>query len=267
MRKYRHKIKKYKHKKASKRFFWFGFFFGVILASAFYFFIFSPAFQIKEIRVSGNIKVPVEELKNTIGQQIEKKIIFFSSKSIFLTDLGNTKEIILKSLPRVAKITLERKFPNVLAAQIEEREPVAIFCQDQDCFFIDREGVIFDLVRNDISNGAEGPPMLKIKKSEPSILELGKGVVDKEKITQILTINSKSAILFEEILVVSERRFDAKTLEGFEIYFNPQRDLGWQLEKLKILLIEKIPPENRRNLKYIDLRFDKIYIYPEDYSM
>jgi len=257
MRKYHYKAKKQKRKKVSRKFFWFGFLFGAILASAFYFFIFSSVFQIKEIRVSGDMKVPIEELRNIISEKTEKKIAFFNLKNILLTNLEEVNETILKNFPQIAKVTLEKKFPNVLAAQIEERKPAAFFEQDGRCFFIDNEGVIFKEVI-----GTESK-MLKIKLNSPVALELGNEVIDKEKIGEILEINSKSAIPLEEILIVSEGRFNAKTQEGWEIYFNPQRDLAWQLEELSILLREKIPPEDRKNLKYIDLRFDKIYIYPE----
>jgi len=37
------------------------------------------------------------------------------------------------------------------------------------------------------------------------------------------------------------------------------------LTELSILLKERIPPEKRRNIEYIDLRFEKIYIFPETY--
>ena len=69
----------------------------------------------------------------------------------------------------------------------------------------------------------------------------------------------------EEILIVSEKRIDVETMEEWNIYFNPKKDLDWQLEEFGILLKEKISLKNRENLEYIDLRFEKIYIFPESY--
>jgi len=52
---------------------------------------------------------------------------------------------------------------------------------------------------------------------------------------------------------------DVKTAEGWEIYFNLEENLSWQLTQLYLLLERKISPEERRTLQYIDLRFNKIY--------
>ena len=82
---------------------------------------------------------------------------------------------------------------------------------------------------------------------------------------KVLEINSQleKDIKIKEALLISENRLNIKTLEGWEIYFNPKKDLNWQIEEIKILLEQKISPENRENLEYVDLRFEKIYIYPE----
>lgn len=267
MRKYRYKPKKYKRiqrikKKKSifKRWsFWLILLFAIIFGAGFYFFIFSSAFQIKEIKISGNMKVPVEKLKKSISQEVDKKLLFFNLKNIFLANLKEMDDIILREFPQIARVTLEREFPDVLAAQVEERKSVAVFCGQERYFFIDKEGIIFEEI--DESN----LKMLKIKLTSATSLGLGETVIEKEKIDSILKIESKSTILFEEVLIVSESRFNAKTTEGWEVYFNPKRDLDWQLTKLNILLKEKIPPEKRGNLEYIDLRFEKIYIFPENY--
>ena len=60
--------------------------------------------------------------------------------------------------------------------------------------------------------------------------------------------------------MVSDRRFNAKTAEGWEVYFTPKEDLNWQITELKAVLENEISPERRGNLEYIDLRFEKIYI-------
>ncbi len=296
---------KYKYKKSYRtrkkrsvfnvfknKFFWLGLLFFIILSGLTYLFIFSSFFQIKEIKISGNIKVSVEELRNNIAGQIDKRIIFFDTKSIFLTNLKKINKMLLEKFPQIAKVDLDREFPSSLLAQIEERKPVAIFSEIENYFFIDKEGIIFEKVsvvdpHTKRGQGAEGtennevsprygvgvdPQILKIKKSALVIdLELGKEIIGKEQLDQILKINSKLKddlkIPIEEVLTISKKRINAKTSEGWEVYFNPERDLEWQLTELSILLKERIPPEKRRNIEYIDLRFEKIYIYPETYLL
>jgi len=51
---------------------------------------------------------------------------------------------------------------------------------------------------------------------------------------------------------------------GWEIYFNlqkDQKDIDWQLVKLRAVLEEKIPSENRKDLEYIELRFGNFAPY------
>lgn len=270
MKKYRYK-KSYRIKKKKSvlrifksKIFWLFFLFLVVSGAIFYFVVFSSFFQIKEIKISGNIKVSVEELRNNIAEQVDKRIIFFNTKSIFLTNLKKINKMLLEKFPQIAKVDLDREFPSSLLAQIEERKPVAIFSEIENYFFIDKEGIIFEKV------SVVDPQILKIKKSALVIdLELGKEIIGKEQLDQILKINSKLKddlkIPIEEVLTISKKRINAKTSEGWEVYFNPERDLEWQLTELSILLKERIPPEKRRNIEYIDLRFEKIYIYPETY--
>lgn len=239
MRKYR--SRRYK-KSYNIKFLWLGILFLVSLGALFYAVFLSSFFQIKEIRISGNEKVLTEEIAG-----------FFGAGNILFFDADETSRIILEKFQKIANLNIKKELPDILIVQIEERKPVAVFFKDENHFFIDREGVIFEKI-SEVSEDA-----LIIKGDEK--------FVQKEMIEKILKINSKLkndfGIPFEEILIVSERRLNVKTLEGWEIYFNPEGDLDWQLEELAILLKEKIPLEKRGNLEYIDLRFEKIYIFPE----
>jgi len=271
VKKYRPKYKKYSRRKpyrANKKklifrnkLFWFVLLFLAILGTAFYFVVFSSVFKIENIQISGDIKIPVEEIKNIISEQINKN---YFKKSIFLVNLKEINAAVLEKFPQVAKITLDRSFPNVLAVVVEERKPVVVFLQGEDCYFIDNEGIAFEKI-------SEMPlQILKIKSlTWISDLGLGKGVFSKEKLGQILKIEAKLndlEIPLKEVSIISEKRLNIETSEDWEIYFNPEKDLDSQLAKLAVLLKEKIPLEKRKNLEYIDLRFNKIYIYPETYN-
>jgi len=99
---------------------------------------------------------------------------------------------------------------------------------------------------------------------------LGERIAEKEIISQIIDLESKLKedlkIPLKELTIVSEERLNAKTLEGWEIYFNLKGDLNWQILKLKAVLENRIPPEKRGNVIYIDLRFERVYIFPENYN-
>ncbi|MDP1538585.1 MAG: hypothetical protein Q8M00_00960, partial [bacterium] len=83
--------------------------------------------------------------------------------------------------------------------------------------------------------------------------------IEKEDLISILEINSQLEenlnILIKGFIISSREKLIVLTQEGWELYFNLQEDVKWQLAKLKALLEEKIPPEKRKNLEYIELRF------------
>ena len=56
-------------------------------------------------------------------------------------------------------------------------------------------------------------------------------------------------------MIVSDEKLTGLTTEDWEVYFNLQKDIEWQLTKLRAVLEEKIPPEKRKDLEYIELRF------------
>ncbi len=250
----------------SNRFFWLAVLILIILGGIFYFMVFSPVFQVEKIKVEffNRQTIPVEEIQTEVESQINKRIFSFPTKSVFL---ANEKEIfgkISKKFPQLLKINIAPDFPHTLKVKIFEREPTAVFYQGENYFFIDKEGIIFDLVKYPLSNGAE--EYLKISNLTAYLpLNLGERVIKKEQISQILKIESKLKndlkITLEEVLIISEERMNLKTAEGWEIYFNPKGDIAWQLTKLGAVLEKEIPSEERRNLEYIELRFGNFAPY------
>jgi len=60
-------------------------------------------------------------------------------------------------------------------------------------------------------------------------------------------------------IIVSEERLNIAVSEGWEIYFNTEGDLDWQIKELWIVLEKQISPEKRKNLEYVDLRFSRVF--------
>ena len=257
------------------RLFWLAILTLVIFSGVFYLVCFHSFFQVKAIEVSGNEKVSSENLENLLDERVNRKVLFFPSRSIFLANFDEIAKEILKNFPQVAETELRRKLPNTLLLQIEEREPVAFFCQTDKIFFIDKEGIVFESLNSSLANQG----FTKLRSETDREINLGDNIVEKEQLGKVLEVESKlkkqletllvsdesslDVQIIEEILVVSDVRFDVKTSEGFKIFFNFKEDLDWQLTKLKAVLEEQIPPERRRDLEYIDVRFDKFapYIY------
>ena len=270
MKKYRKPYRVKKKKSIFRnRFFWLGILILIVFIGLFYFLVFSSFFQIKEIKISGNSafaeasadrqKISVENIQEVIEKEIEQRVLFLPSKSIFLADFPKIKAKISETFPQIAQINFKREFPDTLTVTIEERKPTAVFNQEDLYFFLDKEGIIFE-------NTLAGGQLIKIKKAvKAKELKLGDRVLEKELISAILEIESKLEndlkIPIEEVLVVSDERINIKTSDGWEIYLNPKGDIEWQLTKLRVDLEEEIPQERRKDLEYIELRFGNFAPY------
>ncbi len=241
------------------RFFWLFILIFILFGGIFYFASFSRFFQVEGSEISGNEKVSSESLENILKKEVGKKILFFPSKSIFFTNPDKIKERILQEFPQIAEVNLKRNFPNKISIQIEERKPIAIFCQRQDaenCFLIDEKGLIIDSV---IEDTFKFPKIIGNIESS----NLGTKVIERNYLETILEIKRKLSqdqqIEIREF-VPSEKKLTVFTSEGWQIFFDPLGDISDQILNLTILLKERIPPENRGSFDYIDLRFgNKVY--------
>ncbi len=260
-RKYRKYNKRYKIKKKRSifrsKFFWFSLLIILLLSGIFYFFFLSPVFQIKRIEIMGNNKVSTEEIRVVVLDNYPRKILFFDSKSIFLVNLKKVDKKLKERFPKIAKISLKRDFPNGLISQIEERIPIADWCYENDCFHIDNKGIVFEKTEKETN--------IKIKTSNSlEDLSLLDKVIEEDKLQSILFIKKElKYIEIEEFLF--KEKLTAKVLGGWEIYFDLDKEVKEQIFNLNTVLKEKIPPENRGNLEYIDLRFgNRIFVSPEN---
>lgn len=238
------------------RFFWAIILLFLVFSGTFYFLFLSSFFQIKKVEISGNQKIALNQIESLIEEKAGRKIMTFSSKSIFLADFNKIKKEFLNKFPQAEKINLKRKLPDTLVVKIIERKEAAILDFPEKSFFIDKEGIVFEEVPKEI----EG--YLRI--SETSLNQtpgLGEQALKKELMDSILEINLRLRDDFKippkEIVIVSEDRLNVRTSEGWEIYFDPKKDTGWQMQKLAAVLEKVVPAEKRNDLEYIELRFGR----------
>jgi len=246
-----HRIKR-KKSILKSRFFWLTSLILIVFGVVFYFLIFSPFFQVEKIIVSGEEKVSKEEIKELIKRNLEKKILFCKTKSIFLVNLNQIRKDILNNSPQLAEVEISQGFPDALDVIVIERLALANFCQNEKCFLLDNKGIIFEEIEPQTN-------LIKIIDGQKEKMpKLGEQMIERDYLEKILKIKK---YLFEELklgtkeFLVFSQRLNVKTDEDWEIYFDPRGDLNWQLTKLNSVLKEKIPPEKRKNLEYIELRF------------
>lgn len=210
---------------------------GSFLTISIYLLIFHPTFQIRNVKIDGARIVDSATLEHFVKE---------STRNIFLLDKRWLQSLILDSFPTISRIYIKRNFPDGLEIFVEEREAVAIYKK----LLIDKEGVAFMIATSTNNNLflIDGN-MEFIKKVMPEVLEAKSWLVEN------LGLGTKS------VYIVSDKRFNLKNSAGWDIYFNPEENIGWQLQKLDLVLEKEIPPEKQKDLEYIDLRFDNNVYY------
>lgn len=233
---------------------------GVICGVAAYNIFFSPFFQIGEVLIYSNSKVGFEPtfLTTVARTELSRNVLFLNTRSIFLLSPDKIEKKILENFPSLAKVEVKRKWPDAIALLVQEREAKAVWCSQSACFLIDGEGVIFEEALDNFNQ-------LIIRHPEYSKeVNLGKQVLSEQEMAEILTLRdalrNELQMDIPELAIVSPERINVLTPDGWEAYFNfPVDDLQWQIMRLKLVLQEQIPAERKPELKYIDLRFSKVY--------
>ncbi|MCD5396171.1 MAG: FtsQ-type POTRA domain-containing protein [Candidatus Pacebacteria bacterium] len=232
------------------KFFLLGFFVFLIMGGFFYLFFLSPVFLIHQIQIEGNLQFLS---KDEIRDYVERNVIFFGRKNIFGFSKRNLSNFLVESFPPIREVRIKRNLPHKLIIQTEERKPAGIFCESA-CFFIDKEGIVF--------YPTESKDLVIFRAKEPKAVRLGKEVIEKTNLVQILNIiEVLKKELDIEIKEVFLSRFEIKfqTKNNISIYFSKKKNFEDQTEDLILLIKREIKKENLNKLEYIDLRFDKIF--------
>lgn len=244
----------------TKLWFWIIFLLVALILTGAYFALFFPGIQINTISISGNSKIKTEELQNIISNSANTGLINvlsinISSKSMLLVNANKIRQETLNKFPNIENVTIKKEWPETLTIKVSERQPVGIFCNfGTECYLIDINGVIYEP-----ANMQEGSFVIT-KNSADTSLYSGKKIFN-ENIINLIAKSEKNLreafnINVKEALIIEPARLNITTAEGWQIYFNltDDMDINSQITKLNLLLNEEFSMENRKNLRYIDLR-------------
>jgi cell division septal protein FtsQ len=258
--------------------FWISLIFILVSSGLFYFVCFSSFVQIKNIRVEKeNIEVSpgidlisdqtIQSVSELIDDEVNKKIIFYDSKSILLVNGNSIVRKIIEQFPEISQVDVEKKLTQGnINFYLSRKRGVAKWCQDNNCLLIDKSGEIFSQL-SDIDQ-----ELLRITRiDDQSELIIRKSVINEEELSNILDIytkikqSSELDFYIKEIKIESDEKVNVITEDGWIAYINPKGDISWQLTKLEASLKE-VPSENRDELEYIELRFNNFapYKYKSD---
>lgn len=253
-----------------KKWFWALFLLSALFLSVLYFIFFYQGFNAKNILIYGNKKIKDKDIKSLIDSNIETTVlnfwgVAFKTKNIFFINSGKITKKILSDFPVAENASVNKIPPQTIEIEIIERIPVGAYCRNndiaEDCFLIDKNGVIFE----ELLEKTNGVAVIKKIPAQENI-EIGSVLID-ANITKAISdiknaLEDNLKIGLKEVNIVNPERLNVKTGENFEIYFNlsMEANINAQLTKLNLLLNNTIKPDEMASLEYIDLRFqDRIF--------
>lgn len=225
-----------------------------VAAGSVYVLFFSGWFSIRDIKISGNDELAPEEIKNLAESHIAySNILFAGSEAI--------EHLLKDRYPLIETANVSKNlFNKHLNIEIKEREGIGVYCK-QTCFYFDRDKVLFKEAPR-----FSGQLFLVIEDSRNRDFKLGHSFDDAELLDRIFEAKS----IIDELRIVEyqnfflpENSFDfwIKTKEGWSVYLDKESDIASQLVALKKFLDEKLSPERRQILQYIDLRINNRIYY------
>jgi cell division septal protein FtsQ len=99
---------------------------------------------INEITVLGDNVIGREELKKAISDEISGNYFWFlPKKNIFIYPRFSLEKKLIEIFPRFESVNVKIDDLNSLLVEVEERQPTALYCFDEKCYFLDSQGLIF----------------------------------------------------------------------------------------------------------------------------
>jgi len=217
--------------------------------------------SVDTVRVVGNESLGSARLMREIVDELDGYYLnLFSRRNTFLVPRGRIEKKLLVSFPRLASVNARTEGFTKFAVEVQEREEVGVYCKNEDCYFIDKNGFIFDEAPQFTDAqylefygtlSHKGTPIRQRLLPEESFVALLSFINDVERAGFASeSLNMQSESLYEVILKV-----------GGRIIFDPGDDYDVIRENLALALSSDDLEGGAVRIKYIDLRFGNRIFY------
>ena len=224
---------------------------------------FARWFDIRTVHVNAPFSIPEEEVLNSTNQWLDVRTFGLAhrSNSIFVSP-NKLESLLAKSFPQIETVRVDRISVHEIAIHITVRKAIAIWCLSMKrvCYYFDENGIAFEELEP-----TEGFLFTAINDERNRTIELGSTVAPDDWREDIITVKRVAqfgAVTLTGFTIPNDSfdEFRATTQEGWWIKFSMQTNVGQQMRNLLAFLKEKIKPEERTTLEYVDLTIpDRIY--------
>ena len=243
--------------------------FVIIVAGAWYLLVASDLFSLRSVKVSGLEHISEAQAQDAAHMFLAQKRFLVLPQNFLFADTKGLSQMFSKDFPRIASARVTRTFrPFALVISIEERNLFAFWCQGKNsdavpgnfltysigqCFILDKNGIVFDG-----APPSQGALVLTLVEFRDQIPHLGDLLVDAGvlgKLEQLRQdVKREANVNMVRMVLVSVRELRGETAEGWVMLFDPSVDLDQQIQALRETLVQKLTPDKRKGLSYIDVR-------------
>lgn len=220
------------------------FFLSVVAASWSFFWL--PYFRISKLEINDPL-VNKREVEERLSLSLSSLTQFLLPKNnFFLFPSKSVEEAILESGLGVAKV--KKRFPNKVFVEFEEIKPKFLYCKEENCFYIDKNGIPYETA----PFFSDSPiPILEIEKE----IHIGEELIPKTETEFLIEFGKEiqnSGFSTQKIKIAKD--LEIFTNEGWKLIFIlGKKDSKDLTNKLSLLFERKI--KDRSKLDYIDMRF------------
>lgn len=242
---------------------------GVIL---FWFFFYSDFFMITKIEINGLSRIPKDEIEKIILKQTRnKRFGVFAERNYFILD----KQMLYDHLDYkycFENISIKKKLPKTIVATFKERPYAFIYSELEHFYYADSDGKIakevspldikeknYPLIYNESNNFIDDNYVGFDAQYTNYVINLFHLFNTRERMFVISPENENDYVVEKFIFDKDLNSIKVKILNGPKIIFNIKKPAEEQLEKLRILIDQKVGG-NFAKKEYFDLRYgDNIY--------
>lgn len=238
-------------------------FLGAIVYSIF----FSQFLAVTKIEINGTENLDPAEIRKIAEDEIAGNFFnFIPRNNILLVSKEAFEKNILDKYKYAEKVEIKKEFPDKLTIQIKERKFSFVFCAGATCAIVDSQGTVF--TEADFEKNELGENNLPVFYDDGNLsFAFGEVIFSQEYMDYLVGIGEK---VKSELGIDMERELRtpqiasgdirAKTIEGWQVFFDKNIPLEKEINTLRIVLENKIEKDKRSELEYIDLRTEnKVY--------
>lgn len=224
------------------------------LASLIYYFLFSSAYQINSITVTGTKSLSNNKVKETVKNITEKGV-----NNIWLFSARSAKKQLLKTYGEIKTLEIKKKPPHGLDVKIVERTASIVWLTGEKRYFLDVDGVATAEISSDstalaaVSDSANLPVKVGDKIVSKSFITFANAI--KYDLKPKTGLEPKSMSVPETI-----SELYVATDKGYTLKFDTARQAGQQIDQLKKVLAQ-LNKEQAAPREYIDLRIENKSFY------